>query len=409
MRNQAETSWPRRAGRRIARRFEAFAEFTVDVIYDRRRKGPGVKAYALFLKALSHLFSGIVQARYWLYQKRILHNRHLGCLVVVVGNLTVGGTGKTPVVERLARSLRERGRKVAILSRGYKSKKEFILKRWLRRLSHLEPPPPKVVSDGENVLLNAEVAGDEPYMLAKNLPGVLVLVDKDRVKAGVYAIKRFGADTLILDDGFQYFALKDHMQLLMIDKNNPFGNGSLLPRGILREPVRRLKRASYIFFTKSAGQPDLALEARVRRHKPGTEIIECAHRAQYLQEVNGPGHLDLTALKGKRVGAFSAIAAPESFELYISRLGASLEFRRRYIDHHWYDYEELESLFAKAFREGAEMVVTTEKDAVRIPEDFRPALPFYYLRVEIGIISGAKDFEEAVSRICFPEHKTAAK
>ena len=399
----------RRAARRARRRFEGFVEFTVDVIYDRPRESRGVKVYAFFLKTFSYLFGAAVQTRYWLYQKRILHNRHLGCLVVVVGNLTVGGTGKTPVVERLARSLQERGRKVAILSRGYMSKKEFILKRWWRMLSHLEPPPPKVVSDGDNVLLSAELAGDEPYMLAKNLPGVLVLVDKDRVKAGLYAIKKFGADTLILDDGFQYFALKDHMQLLMIDKNNPFGNGSLLPRGVLREPERRLKRASYIFFTKSDGQPNPELEARIRRHKPGTEFIECTHKPQYLQEVHGPGRLELEMLKGKRIGAFCGIAVPESFEFYLSRLGATLEFRRRYIDHHWYDYEELNDLFARAYREGLDMVVTTEKDAVRIPGDFRPSLPFYYLRVEIKILSGVKDFEEVVSRICFPEHKTAVK
>ena len=141
-----------------------------------------------------------VQLRTWLYRHRIMHDQPLGCLVVVVGNLTVGGTGKTPVVETFARALQQRGRRVAILSRGYKSKAPPFWKKWWFRLTHTAEPPPRVVSDGQRVLLDSEQAGDEPYMLARNLPGVIVVVDKNRVKAGAYAIKHFGCDTLILDD-----------------------------------------------------------------------------------------------------------------------------------------------------------------------------------------------------------------
>src|SRR5690606_22435665 len=119
----------------------------------------------------------------------------------------VGGTGKTPVVEKFARSLAERGRKVAILSRGYKSKPDPLWRRWWRKLTHGKPPPPKVVSDGRKVLLDSEEAGDEPFMLARNLPGVVVLVDKNRVKSGSYAVRKYGVDTLLLDDGFQYLPL----------------------------------------------------------------------------------------------------------------------------------------------------------------------------------------------------------
>ena len=332
-------------------------------------------------------------------------NHHLGCLVVVVGNLTVGGTGKTPVVEKFARSLANRGRKVAILSRGYKSKKEPLLSKWWRLISHGEPPPPKVVSDGKNLLLDSIHAGDEPYMLARNLPGVLVVVDKNRVKAGQFAIEKFGVDTLLLDDGFQYLRLKGQLNLLLIDRTNPFGNDLLLPRGILREPVKHLKRASYIFLTKSNGRSFRDIEEKIREHSPTVEIIECAHVPQYLQEVHNEKRLELSALQGKRVGAFSAIAVPESFESILIRHGAVVRFHRTFLDHHRFTPRELEDLFRTSKAAGLDMVVTTEKDAVRISRSFTPLVPFYYLRLEIEILSGVQDFDEAVSRICFPKKK----
>src|SRR4029078_7507236 len=177
----------------------------------------------------------------------------------------------------------DRGRRVAILSRGYKSKTApFWVKAW-SALAHTEEPPPRIVSDGENVLLNSEEAGDEPYMLARNLPGVIVLVDKNRVKAGEFAIKKCGGEPLVLDEVFQYFPLKGRLNLCLVDKTNPFGNGHLLPRGILREPIKHLKRASYIFLTKSNSHRDPELERITAEHNPGADVIECAHRPQYLQ------------------------------------------------------------------------------------------------------------------------------
>jgi len=391
----------------LQKKFNALELYTIDVILG-RRADTGAAVYGAFLQVLSWLFNGIVQARLWLYGHRILHDQPLGCLVVVVGNLTVGGTGKTPVVEKFARALRDRGRRVAILSRGYKSKAPPFWKKWWFGLTHTEEPPPRIVSDGERVLLDSEEAGDEPYMLARNLPGVIVLVDKNRVKAGAYAIKRFGCDTLVLDDGFQYLPLKGRLNLLLVDKTNPFGNGHLLPRGILREPVKHLKRASYVFLTKSNGQRDPELEALIAKHNPGVDIIECAHRPQYLQRFGaapeGPGAREpLSFLKGKRVAAFCGIATPESFEKFLRDLGAKLVARERFLDHYRYTDEDFESLFALAQREGADCLVTTEKDAVRIPEQRSWPLPLFYLRLEIDIIHGAADFDEAVSRICFPQ------
>ena len=169
------------------RKSQAFWLYTIDVVLG-RRADTGAVIYGMALQAASWLFGWVVQLRHWLYRQRILRDHPLGCLVVVVGNLTVGGTGKTPVVEMFARALRDRGRKVAILSRGYKSKAPPLWKKAWYGITHTAEPPPRIVSDGQNVLLDSELSGDEPYMLARNLPGVVVLVDKNRVKSGTYAI-----------------------------------------------------------------------------------------------------------------------------------------------------------------------------------------------------------------------------
>lgn len=379
---------------------DEFEQFVIDVIMG-RREGTLASLFGAFLQVCSYLFSGIVQLRLWLYRNRILRDQPLGCLVVVVGNLTVGGTGKTPIVEKFARALHDRGRKVAILSRGYKSKAPPLWKKWWFWMNHTEDAPPRIVSDGQKVLLDSEVAGDEPFMLARNLPGVVVLVDKDRVKAGAYAIKHFGCDTLVLDDGFQYLPLKGRLNLLLVDKTNPFGNGYLLPRGILREPIKHLKRASYVFLTKSKGVRDDELEAMIRRFNPDAEIIECAHKPQYLQRIDNGERLPLSTLAGKRIGVFSGIAAPESFEAFLRETGAKLDYTRRFLDHHRFTSEDLQAVFAQALAAGVELLITTEKDAVRLDATWEIPVPCYYLRLEIEILRGAKDFDEAVGKICF--------
>jgi len=380
---------------------DEFEQFAIDVIMG-RREGTLAALFGAFLQLCSYLFSGIVQLRLWLYRNRILRDQPLGCLVVVVGNLTVGGTGKTPVVEMFAKALRDRGRKVAILSRGYKSKAPSLWRKWWFWLNHTAEPPPRIVSNGAQVLLDSEVAGDEPFMLARNLPGVVVLVDKNRVKAGAFAIKEFGCDTLVLDDGFQYLPLKGRLNLLLVDKTNPFGNGFLLPRGILREPVKHLARASYVFLTKSRGVRDEELEAMIRKFNPAAEIIECAHKPQYLQRIDTGERLSLAALAGRRVGALSGIAAPESFEAFLRETGAKLVYTRRFLDHYRFTHEDLAGVFAEAAGAGVELMVTTEKDAVRIEAGEKFPLPCYYLRLEIEILRGAADFQEAVGKICFP-------
>ena len=382
---------------------ERFEQFVTDVIYDRAKMSPAARALAAFLRALSVLFERIVRLRFLLYRTRILRDTPLGCKVVVVGNLTVGGTGKTPVVEKMARVMASHGRKVAILSRGYKSKKEPLLRRILRWLNLASRPAPRIVSDGKNVLLGAEIAGDEPYMLARNLVscGVCVVVDRDRVYAGEYAIRHFGVDVIILDDGMQYLPLRGSINLLLVDKTNPFGNGNLLPRGILREPVEHLKRGSYIFLTKSDGNPNPALVERIRKYNPDAEIIECTHQPKRLCAVFGDmPDIELGEMRGRRVATFSGIATPDKFEEFVRRYGARIAYNRRFSDHHRFSEKDLDEVFEGARLAGAEFIVTTEKDLVRLSRDLKPPIPIYYLRLEIEILSDHDSFESAVERIC---------
>ncbi|CAN5516061.1 tetraacyldisaccharide 4'-kinase [soil metagenome] len=386
----------------MSQRTENLEQFAIDVILERRH---GVRASALrgILYALSFVYQGLVQLRLLLYRHRILRERTLGCLVVSIGNLTVGGTGKTPIVEKFARALSNGGRRVAILSRGYKSVPQPPPKRFgFFRNDHAELPP-RVVSDGKSLLLDSTTAGDEPYMLASNLKNVVVLVDKDRVKSGKFAIKEFGADTLLLDDGLQYLHLKHRLDIVLIDRQAPFGNEHLLPRGTLREPPENLRRASYIFITKSTGAPNDELRERIRRYNRTAEIIECAHQPLYLQNVFTGEQLPLERLRDAFIGSLCGIAAPESFEGGLQKLGARLELTKRYTDHHRYTEGELQRFVNRCVRRDVAMIVTTEKDAVRFPRLANPQVPIFFLRVEIEILSGHESWDQCVARICQPQ------
>ncbi len=397
MQNQKQ-SW----NRRVLSNFEAFVEA---VIYD-RDLSISARLFGLFLHPFSCLFSLIVRTRVFLYAKRIIFKDELlDCIVLVVGNLTVGGTGKTPVVERFAKELVGRGLKVAILSRGYKSKQDLAENKIRSFFLRSTTQKPKVVSDGNELLLDSEEAGDEPFMLARNLPGVVVITGRDRVASGHFAIKEFKADVLILDDGFQYLPIRAKMNLLLVDQTNPFGNRRLLPRGILREPISQLKRASYVFITKSEVDPDLRLLETIRKHNKTAEIIRCVHRPKFIREVNGDAEKELTFLYESFVGVFCGIASPRGFEQIIDRMSGELRFRKRFLDHHKYEERELDRMFQRAKNSGADLMVTTEKDAVRIPASYKPIIPLYYVRMEIEIVEGFEDFQEAVEGICFPTSK----
>jgi len=354
------------------------------------------------LKQMSQLYRAVMRARIFLYDKGLFRHHTLGCQVISVGNLTVGGTGKTPVVEIFARELQKAGRKVAILSRGYKKAKDPLGRRLADALLFREHArPPRVVSDGRTLLLDVAMSGDEPYMLASNLPEVAVLVDKNRVKSGRYAINRLGCDTLVLDDGFQYLSLKHRVDIVLVDRGNPFGNGHVLPRGILRESTRNIRRAGFIFITKSDGTGTAALRERLQRLNPGAEIVECRHEPRHLKDVFTGEVRGLDTLKGLRASVVSGIACPQGFEEEVRRLGAEVVYARRFADHHPYTQQELIDLVNRSKKQGAAAIITTEKDAVRLPRLYRRDIPVYFLRVDIAIVRGSEDFHACISRICF--------
>jgi tetraacyldisaccharide 4'-kinase len=385
----------------IRARAESLETFILEVIFEERHDWKARLTRAI-LFAFSKLFQVAVKIRRWLYNVRILRDKTLGVQVIAIGNLTVGGTGKTPVVEKFARELRDAGRNVAILSRGYRSKPtplhHKLLNKLLLRDDHT---PPRIVSDGKSLLLDSELAGDEPYMLASNLKDVVVLVDKDRVKSGRYAIEKFGCDTLLLDDGFQYWNLRGRRHdVVLIDRAQPFGNEYLLPRGTLREPPSHLARAQTIFITKSDGNT-AELRQRIARLNPDAAIIECVHHPLYFEDVFSGERKGLDFLTRQKVASLSGIAQPEGFEQLLVKLGGELVYSKRFADHHRFTQQEILNTINRGKKRQAEIIITTQKDAVRFPKIDRRDLPIYFMRVEIKIVAGAADFQDCVRKICF--------
>jgi len=379
--------------------FERIENYLVKLIQEPgadRDQPSGIAFLLAVLKGLSVVFSAVVGLRYLLYRTGIMRRYPLGIQVISIGNVTAGGTGKTPVTEIFARTLAAEGRRVAILSRGYRRKEAP----WWQRLFTQVVEKPLVVSDGKHVLLDSATGGDEPYMLASNLPGVAVVVDRNRVKAGRYAIKRLGCDTIILDDGFQYQKLKHSIEVVLVDATNPFGNGNMLPRGVLREPARNLKRADIIFLTKCRGDVS-AVKAEIRRYNDTAEIVECNHTPRVLKDVWSREEYPLDWLKGKTVCTLSGIASPKGFENSLRHLGSKVVWCERYADHHRYDASEVLYALNRTADMGADALVTTEKDAVRFPRFETSPVKCLYLRIAIEILAGGENFTQIINRICF--------
>jgi tetraacyldisaccharide 4'-kinase len=392
---------------------EDIVEFVTDVILN-DRKGVGASLCKGLFWCLSLVFSCLVQLRLYLFRKRYIRPAHVGVPVISVGNLTVGGTGKTPVVELLARTLHESGRKVVILSRGYKSssstkagpKPSFPARVAMALRLKAKPPGQgvRVVSDESEVLLDSEDAGDEPCMLARNLKGVPVVVDKNRVRAGRAAIEMFNPDVMLLDDGMQYLKLKHRLDVVLVDRTAPFGtSGHLLPRGTLREPPKHLKRASYIFLTKCDGSDNTEFIQELRRYNRVAEIVECRHRPVHFQDMHSGEIVPLEELAGKHVGALSGIAVPQSFERGLRGLGIKVDATKRFADHYRFTAADVKPFVDRCIRRDVHYIVTTEKDMVRFPAMPAPEIPILYMRVEIEILKGKEVFDKMIRLITTPQ------
>ena len=342
-----------------------------------KEKGPVAGILNIFLLILSFIYGRGLRFLIFFYSLRAYR---LSCKVVSVGNITLGGTGKTPLVELIARYLKQQGHKAAILTRGYKIR----------------------AGDRRHETGDREPIGDEPYMLSKNLGDIPVIVDADRIRGADKAIREYGADAVILDDGFQQWKIKKDLEIVVISAVNPFGNRHMLPRGILREPLSSLKRADCFVLTKTDFSPKVqALKASLGLINPRAQIVESIHSPVGLYPLNQPDALlGVDTLKGKTITLMCGIADPDSFEGTLKRLSVNIGLSFRFSDHYPYQESDIEEILGKSRERNIEIVVTTEKDASRIPRLAISKGPrIFVLKIQLRITSNEKEFINRILRI----------
>jgi tetraacyldisaccharide 4'-kinase len=343
------------------------------------RRGAGAAFARGVLRALSVPYAVATGARRWLYDAGIVGSARAAVPVLSVGNITVGGTGKTPLVEHLARRLVSRGRRPAVVMRGY----------------------------------GASAAGgsDEATLLRANLgDGVAVVENPNRFEGVQTAARESGADVAVLDDGFQHLALARDLDIVALDATSPFGFGRLLPAGCLREGPAALARAHVIVITRADLPPeaDVAeLRAHVGRLAPAAGVAESVYAPARLEPLSGeagPALADLANLDGARAAAFCGIGNPYVFGMTIRRLGARLVYSKRFADHHPFSGGELADVAREAGARRADVVLTTQKDAARIPRGAWPdgSPPLCVLRAEFAFRDGEREFWKAVAGAIAP-------
>lgn len=316
---------------------------------------------------LSWLYGAGVSLRNLRYDRNPEASVQLPTKVVSVGNLTVGGSGKTPIVAAVARELFARGERVAVLSRGFgrRSKSDFVL-----------------VSDGNRVLASAEEAGDEPLELAQSVPGLVVAVGADRAEVGRRLLEKLGPSTLVLDDGFQHRRLRRDLDLVCFDAKEPVASLRLLPSGRLREPLENLSRAHALVWTRwSEDAPSDELRRLVEGARPDLPSIRTRNRLAGFSPLDGSEALGAESLRGRPVGVLLGVARPERV---LESIPADVVFRAIRRDHHWWGETEVRALAEEAKWRGAALLLTTGKDAVKMK--FRTALPLYCIRIETEIL-----------------------
>ncbi|MBI3988687.1 MAG: tetraacyldisaccharide 4'-kinase [candidate division NC10 bacterium] len=322
-----------------------------------------------------------------LFQAGVFSTKRLSCPVISIGNITVGGTGKTSFVELLATRLRDRGIKPCVLLRGYGTT--------------LKGRRAVVVSNGTEILVHPPGAGDEAYLLAKKLPGVPVVMGSDRYSAGAAVLPRLSPDLFLLDDGFQHLGLHRDLDIVLFNARTPFGYGHLLPRGLLREPLSGLKRAGLFGITLPAETFDPGpLKAWLRQRYASTPVLVLLRRPRALFRLPGEEEVELSAVKGERVLAFSGIGDPASFEGLLRALEADVVDHRRFPDHYPYRTADLEALSVTGDRAGARILVTTEKDAVRLEKlPWSAGRLLFALRTELTLVEGEEALELALGEV----------
>ena len=332
-------------------------------------------------------FAAGVKGRNFAYEHGWLSVKRLPQPTICIGNITVGGTGKTPLVIRLAKDLMAQGLKPAILLRGYKREK-------VRRA-------PVLVRDARTILATVADAGDEAMELAARLPGACVGVGADRYAVGNFILKRHPVDCFILDDGFQHHRLERDINIVTVDVTDPWGGGQLLPAGLLREPPDALKRADAVVLTRtgSVGPDRLSvLRAEVSMHmRPSSGLLESRHEPRQLVSLQGRKSLPLSELKGKKILAISAIGNPKAFENTLTELGARLIATMRLADHTG-KADQVREWIARNRRK-AEWILMTEKDAMRWKIDGGLPIKAYALRMEMIFSDGEEQWRQLIALI----------
>ncbi len=337
-----------------------------EVLYGRRRSA----LLEPLLSLLSLVYRGALLVRDAAYRVGLFRSRRLPVKVISVGNITLGGTGKSPAAVSIASLFLSRGNRPLILSRGY---------------GRIDERTIEVVSDGSSgTVLGPEQAGDEPAMMAARLPRVPVVVGSDRYRAGRAAVDRFRPDVIVLDDGYQHRRLLRDLNIALVDAADPFGNARLFPAGILREPLDALRRADIVLITRADSVPSLdGLKRTIGRHT-GAPIMTARTAPEHLVDIRTGETMPLERLRGSRVLAFAGIARPEAFFSLLRSLGAEVAVVREYPDHYRYTRSDLADVVVAAVDSHAAMIMTTEKDAVRL-RGLRPE-GIWALRVELEVL-----------------------
>lgn len=337
-------------------RFEIFFERVkgrIELAVKARDRSP-IFSFETVLQMISVVYAGLMVLRARLYQEGVLPAKTLPCCVVSVGNLIVGGTGKTPMTILIARMFRDMGCRVVVISRGYRGRMENT---------------GGVVSDGHTIFTGPEDAGDEPYLMARVLTGIPVVVGKRRYEAGMMAVMRFKPDVIVFDDAFQHLRLHRDLNLVLLDHRSPLGNGHVLPRGPLREPRTALHRAHAVIFTRShqaeiPSVPIVLAGCRPVFHSMHVPVIRKTGQTEddrYIAEAMG-----IDNLKGQKIVAFAGLADNEQFFDSLVQAGCNIRAKFSFADHHRYGSNDLDAIAAAAKAVAADLVVTTFKDYVKI-------------------------------------------
>jgi tetraacyldisaccharide 4'-kinase len=330
---------------------------------------------------ISFFYRLIINFRNWLYDHKILKEITLPCPVISVGNITVGGTGKTPCVIMLAQMLQENGFKPAILSRGYGGKSIY---------------PVNIVSDGHKILLDSETAGDEPFLIAQVLKRVPVITGAKRIVTGEAAINQFGANVLICDDAMQHRKIFRDINLVLLDSQSLRVNNHIFPRGRLREPITELKRASAFMLTRTdeSQQTNNTIEKLVQNEN--IPIFMSIHKPKDMVKGDYSAQWPISILTGKNVCAFCGIAKPDSFKKTLLDTGAQVLSFDIFPDHHRYNKNELEKIKSRFIDCRADFLISTQKDGTRLQEFPEYLTMIYMLRIELEIIPSGESFKKFI-------------